>query len=88
MSIFRLFAVVVHIGHGPNRGHYVAVVKSGGRWLLFDDDVVELVNEQVCIPSFVCFILCVLFIRSFVVNPSPLALAPSCGRVDYVDIVQ
>ena len=40
--------MVVHIGLGPNRGHYVAVVKSGGRWLLFDDDVVELVNEQVC----------------------------------------
>eukprot|EP00904_Undaria_pinnatifida_P012021 jgi/Undpi1/794/HiC_scaffold_10.g04258.m1 len=45
--LYRLFAVVVHIGLGPNRGHYVAVVKSGGRWLLFDDDVVELVNEQV-----------------------------------------
>lgn len=43
----RLFAVVVHIGRGPNHGHYVAVVKSGGRWLLFDDDIVELVNEQV-----------------------------------------
>lgn len=43
----RLFAVVVHIGRGPNHGHYVAVVKSGGRWLLFDDEIVELVNEQV-----------------------------------------
>ncbi len=43
----RLFAVVVHIGKGPNHGHYVAVVKSGGRWLLFDDEIVELVNEQV-----------------------------------------
>ncbi|CAM9964683.1 unnamed protein product [Ascophyllum nodosum] len=42
-----LFAVVVHIGRGPNHGHYVAVVKSGGRWLLFDDDIVELVNEEV-----------------------------------------
>ncbi|CAM9642445.1 unnamed protein product [Laminaria digitata] len=44
--LYRLFAVVVHIGLGSNRGHYVAVVKSGGRWLLFDDDVVDLVNEQ------------------------------------------
>lgn len=43
----RLFAVVVHIGRGPNHGHYVAVVKSGGRWLLFDDDIVEPVDEQV-----------------------------------------
>eukprot|EP00752_Nemacystus_decipiens_P007312 g6543.t1 len=45
--LYRLFAVVVHIGRGPNHGHYVAVVKSGGRWLLFDDEIVELVNEQV-----------------------------------------
>lgn len=54
----RLFAVVVHIGRGPNHGHYVAMVKSGGRWLLFDDEVVELVSEQVrlglkleCVPT-------------------------------------
>ncbi|CAM9192142.1 unnamed protein product [Scytosiphon promiscuus] len=45
--LYRLFAVVVHIGRGLNHGHYVAVVKSGGRWLLFDDEIVELVNEQV-----------------------------------------
>lgn len=49
---YRLFAVVVHIGRGPNHGHYVAVVKSGGRWLLFDDEIVELVSEQVCV--YVC----------------------------------
>lgn len=53
---YRLFAVVVHIGRGPNHGHYVAVVKSGGRWLLFDDEIVELVNEQVFLSS-VCFIV-------------------------------
>ncbi|CAM9408398.1 unnamed protein product [Discosporangium mesarthrocarpum] len=47
LRLYRLFAVVVHIGRGPNQGHYVAVVKSGGRWLLFDDDIVELVDEQV-----------------------------------------
>ncbi|CAN0404738.1 unnamed protein product, partial [Ectocarpus sp. 13 AM-2016] len=46
LFFFLLFAVVVHIGRGPNHGHYVAVVKSGGRWLLFDDEIVELVNEQ------------------------------------------
>lgn len=26
---------------GPNRGHYITIVKSHGYWLLFDDDVVE-----------------------------------------------
>ena len=51
-NAIRLFAVVVHIGRGPNHGHYVAVVKSGGRWLLFDDDIVELVNEEVRISYY------------------------------------
>lgn len=26
---------------GPNRGHYITIVKSHGLWLLFDDDIVE-----------------------------------------------
>lgn len=26
---------------GPNRGHYIAIVKSHDFWLLFDDDIVE-----------------------------------------------
>ena len=26
---------------GPNRGHYITIVKSYGYWLLFDDDIVE-----------------------------------------------
>ena len=26
---------------GPNRGHYISVIKSHGYWLLFDDDIVE-----------------------------------------------
>lgn len=25
---------------GPHHGHYVAIVKSNGQWMLFDDDVV------------------------------------------------
>lgn len=45
--LYRLFAVVVHIGRGMNHGHYVAVVKSRDRWLLFDDDLVEVVDESV-----------------------------------------
>eukprot|EP00611_Tribonema_gayanum_P008097 TRINITY_DN1755_c0_g1_i3.p1 TRINITY_DN1755_c0_g1~~TRINITY_DN1755_c0_g1_i3.p1 ORF type:complete len:382 (-),score=116.33 TRINITY_DN1755_c0_g1_i3:143-1246(-) len=45
--LYHLFAVVVHIGRGLNHGHYVAVVKSQGRWMLFDDDLVEVVDEAV-----------------------------------------
>lgn len=39
--IYDLNAFVVHIGSGPHHGHYVAVVKHQDRWLLFDDETVE-----------------------------------------------
>ena len=29
---------------GPNRGHYITIVKSYGYWLLFDDDIVEVMR--------------------------------------------
>lgn len=32
---------------GPNRGHYIAIVKSHDFWLLFDDDIVE-VSKFMC----------------------------------------
>ncbi|XP_075775355.1 ubiquitin carboxyl-terminal hydrolase 12 isoform X2 [Pelodiscus sinensis] len=31
---------------GPNRGHYIAIVKSHDFWLLFDDDIVEKIDAQ------------------------------------------
>ncbi|KAL0476476.1 UBP4 [Acrasis kona] len=43
---YELFAVVLHVGSGPNHGHYKTVVKSCGKWLLFDDDLVDLVDEK------------------------------------------
>lgn len=39
--MYDLVGVVVHCGTGPNRGHYITIVKSYGYWLLFDDDYVE-----------------------------------------------
>ena len=39
--MYDLIAVVVHCGSGPNRGHYITIVKSHGFWLLYDDDIVE-----------------------------------------------
>ncbi|THD21751.1 Ubiquitin specific peptidase 46 [Fasciola hepatica] len=39
--LYKLIAVVVHSGSGPNRGHYLTLVKSHGLWLLFDDEVVD-----------------------------------------------
>nr|CAD7597490.1 unnamed protein product [Timema genevievae] len=39
--MYDLVAVVIHCGSGPNRGHYISIVKSHGFWLLFDDDMVD-----------------------------------------------
>lgn len=44
--LYSLFAVVVHVGSGPNHGHYVSLIKSHGRWLLFDDECVEVKDES------------------------------------------
>lgn len=39
--MYDLIAVVIHCGSGPNRGHYISIVKSCGFWLIFDDDIVD-----------------------------------------------
>ncbi|ONK74055.1 uncharacterized protein A4U43_C03F2320 [Asparagus officinalis] len=44
-SEYSLFAVVVHVGVGPNHGHYVSLVKSHNHWLCFDDENVEMIDE-------------------------------------------
>ncbi|KAF9351655.1 hypothetical protein BGX34_000430 [Mortierella sp. NVP85] len=44
--IYDLNAFVVHVGSGPHHGHYVAVVKHNERWLLFDDETVETIDES------------------------------------------
>jgi ubiquitin C-terminal hydrolase len=47
--LYDLVAVVIHCGSGPNRGHYISIVKSHGFWLLFDDDMVD-VSVSTSIP--------------------------------------
>jgi len=44
--LYSLFAVIIHIGSGPNVGHYVSIVKSAGHWLLFDDEEIQLIEDQ------------------------------------------
>merc|ERR1712080_329160 len=44
--LYDLTAVVVHCGSGPNRGHYIAIVKSCGFWLIFDDDIVDKIEPS------------------------------------------
>ena len=44
--LYDLVAVVIHCGSGPNRGHYISIVKSHGFWLLFDDDMVDKIEAS------------------------------------------
>ena len=45
-KLYDLAAVVIHCGSGPNRGHYISIVKSFGFWLLFDDDLVDKIDAS------------------------------------------
>uniref|UniRef100_A0AAZ3SLB7 USP domain-containing protein n=1 Tax=Oncorhynchus tshawytscha TaxID=74940 RepID=A0AAZ3SLB7_ONCTS len=56
--MYDLVAVVVHCGSGPNRGHYITIVKSHGFWLLFDDDIVEV--SRACLYSVYYFLVITL----------------------------
>ncbi|KAI3402426.2 creB [Candida oxycetoniae] len=45
--LYDLYALVIHIGGGPMHGHYVSICKiKAGLWLLFDDETVELVEDN------------------------------------------
>ncbi|KAI6012612.1 hypothetical protein F5J12DRAFT_890936 [Pisolithus orientalis] len=44
--LYKLFAIVVHIGSGPNHGHYVSIIKTMDTWLVFDDDTVDTIKES------------------------------------------
>lgn len=44
--LYELTSVIVHLGGGPYQGHYVAVIKTQSGWLLFDDEVVEAVDQN------------------------------------------
>ncbi|KAK9238169.1 hypothetical protein V1525DRAFT_358888 [Lipomyces kononenkoae] len=45
--LYELYAVVVHIGGGPYHGHYVSIVKTEhAGWVLFDDEMVERVDDD------------------------------------------
>ncbi|KAH8701690.1 hypothetical protein BGW36DRAFT_355846 [Talaromyces proteolyticus] len=43
--VYDLVSAIVHDGVGLNEGHYIAYVKQGDRWCLFNDDKVTLVSE-------------------------------------------
>eukprot|EP00158_Paraphelidium_tribonemae_P005325 Partr_v1_DN27279_c1_g1_i1_m38457 putative ubiquitin carboxyl-terminal hydrolase len=43
---YGLSAVVAHIGTDPSHGHYISIVKSMKKWWVFDDHIVEPVDES------------------------------------------
>ncbi|GAA6010467.1 hypothetical protein JCM11491_006952 [Sporobolomyces phaffii] len=44
--LYELWAIVVHIGIGPTHGHYITIVKSGTRWIVFDDNNVYPIEQS------------------------------------------
>jgi len=38
---YDLFGVISHIGNSPDMGHYVCHIKKQGKWVKFNDDIVE-----------------------------------------------
>ncbi|GAA6031674.1 hypothetical protein JCM8097_001927 [Rhodosporidiobolus ruineniae] len=44
--LYELWAIVVHIGVGPHHGHYITIVKSGTRWIVFDDNNVYPIEQN------------------------------------------
>lgn len=43
--LYELFGIVIHVGVGYHHGHYVTIVKVGGRWVVFDDTNVGFIEE-------------------------------------------
>lgn len=39
---YKLIALISHIGNHPSSGHYVAHIRKGGRWIIFNDEQVAL----------------------------------------------
>lgn len=44
--LYRLFAIVIHVGAGTQQGHYISLIKIGEQWALFDDELVQFVPES------------------------------------------
>lgn len=61
--LYDLMAVVIHCGSGPNRGHYISIVKSHGFWLLFDDDMVDVSENS---RSYMNIIKYYIYIRFYI----------------------
>ena len=43
---YQIKGIVVHVGSGMAFGHYYAVVKSQGKWIKFNDTMVNVVEDN------------------------------------------
>merc|ERR1711991_670764 len=44
--VYDLVSVVVHVGAGPDHGHYISIAQRGGEWFVFDDEWVGMVGVE------------------------------------------
>lgn len=42
---YELHAVIVHLGKSVHSGHYIAYVRKGGKWILYNDSKVYETDE-------------------------------------------
>mmetsp|Transcript_30857 Transcript_30857/g.28056 ORF Transcript_30857/g.28056 Transcript_30857/m.28056 type:complete len:110 (+) Transcript_30857:147-476(+) len=45
-KFYELNAIVIHLGQGLHYGHYVCIIKHKEKWLMFDDDTIEMIDER------------------------------------------
>ncbi|PVV03650.1 hypothetical protein BB560_001852 [Smittium megazygosporum] len=43
---YSLVGAVVHLGSGLFQGHYIAITRSANKWIIFDDDYVDIIHES------------------------------------------
>ena len=45
-KLYELTSIIVHLGGGPYQGHYVALCRTKEGWLLYDDEIVDKVDDS------------------------------------------
>ncbi|PVU85148.1 hypothetical protein BB561_006980, partial [Smittium simulii] len=43
---YKLVGAIVHLGSGLSQGHYIVIVRSADKWVIFDDDYVDVIPES------------------------------------------
>lgn len=54
-SKYELTGAIIHLGSNINSGHYVAYIKIDGKWVLFNDSKVAVVDKPVLEKGYLYF---------------------------------